>query len=166
MVEVQVEPSDPHKRILKANGSPLVTIMHSPPRPVTVEDQQDWNIISCVSNLKNPKGYTVPLDKQVAVDGRGLDEDQLKNNIAELSESLYIREQKAREAVFLRSKFQKELMLKDKERKEKELLALSENACFQGISGTGPTRDMMERFKRGKIGEKRRKERNKEKVRG
>ncbi|GKB94391.1 SNW/SKI-interacting protein A-like protein, partial [Tanacetum coccineum] len=57
--------------------------------------------------VENPKGYTVPLDKQVAVDGRGLDEDQLKNNIAELSESLYIREQKARESVFLRLNFRR-----------------------------------------------------------
>ncbi|PWA65446.1 chromatin protein family [Artemisia annua] len=162
-VEVQVEPSYPpmfkHKRILKANGLPLVTVMQSPPRPVTVEDQQDWTIPPCISNSKNSKGYNVPLDKHLAADGRCLEEDQIHNNIEELSGSLYIQEQKSREADYMRSKVQKELMLKYKERKEEKLRALAENAGFEGILGSGPTKAMMERFKRGKIREKRRKER-------
>ena len=46
--------------------------MHSPPRKVTVKDQQAWKIPPCISNWKNAKGYTIPLDKRLAADGRSL----------------------------------------------------------------------------------------------
>lgn len=32
--------------------------MHSPPRPLTVKDQQDWKIPPCVSNWKNSKVWS------------------------------------------------------------------------------------------------------------
>lgn len=132
MVEMQVDPLEPpkfkHKRVPKASGSPPVPVMHSPPRPVTVKDQQDWKIPPCISNWKNPKGYTIPLDKRLAADGRGLQEVQINDNFAKLSEALYVAEQKAREAVAMRSKVQKEMMMKEKERKEQELRALAQKA--------------------------------------
>ncbi|KAG5381162.1 hypothetical protein BRARA_G03499 [Brassica rapa] len=132
MVEMPVDPLDPpkfkHKRVPKASGSPPVPVMHSPPRPVTVKDQQDWKIPPCISNWKNPKGYTIPLDKRLAADGRGLQDVQINDNFAKLSEALYVAEQKAREAVSMRSKVQKEMMMKEKERKEQELRALAQKA--------------------------------------
>ncbi|XP_059636712.1 SNW/SKI-interacting protein A-like [Cornus florida] len=132
MVEMPVDPLEPpkfkHKRVPKASGSPPVPIMHSPPRPVTVKDQQDWKIPPCISNWKNPKGYTIPLDKRLAADGRGLQEVQINDNFAKLSEALYVAEQKAREAVAMRSKVQKEMMMKEKEKKEQELRALAQRA--------------------------------------
>lgn len=132
MVEMPVDPLDPpkfkHKRVPKASGSPPVPVMHSPPRPVTVKDQQDWKIPPCISNWKNPKGYTIPLDKRLAADGRGLQDVQINDNFAKLSEALYVAEQKAREAVSMRSKVQKEMAMKEKERKEQELRALAQKA--------------------------------------
>lgn len=132
MVEMPVDPLEPpkfkHKRVPKASGSPPVPVMHSPPRPVTVKDQQDWKIPPCISNWKNPKGYTIPLDKRLAADGRGLQEVQINDNFAKLSEALYVAEQKAREAVAMRSKVQRELMLKEKDKKEQELRALAQKA--------------------------------------
>ncbi|KAI4347074.1 hypothetical protein L6164_007923 [Bauhinia variegata] len=132
MVEMPVDPLEPpkfkHKRVPKASGSPPVPVMHSPPRPVTVKDQQDWKIPPCISNWKNPKGYTIPLDKRLAADGRGLQDVQINDNFAKLSESLYVAEQKAREAVAMRSKVQKEMLLKEKEKKEQELRALAQKA--------------------------------------
>ncbi|KAK4280932.1 hypothetical protein QN277_012484 [Acacia crassicarpa] len=132
MVEMPVDPLEPpkfkHKRVPKASGSPPVPVMHSPPRPVTVKDQQDWKIPPCISNWKNPKGYTIPLDKRLAADGRGLQDVQINDNFAKLSEALYVAEQKAREAVAMRSKVQKEMQLKEKERKEQELRALAQKA--------------------------------------
>ncbi|KAK1289625.1 hypothetical protein QJS10_CPB18g00842 [Acorus calamus] len=53
---------------------------------------------------------------------------QINDNFAKLSEALYVAEQKAREAVAMRSKVQKELLLKEKERKEQELRALAQKA--------------------------------------
>ncbi|OIT01238.1 PREDICTED: SNW/SKI-interacting protein-like [Nicotiana attenuata] len=132
MVEMPVDPMEPpkfkHKRVPKASGSPPVPVMHSPPRPVTVKDQQDWKIPPCISNWKNPKGYTIPLDKRLAADGRGLQEVQINDNFAKLSEALYVAEQKAREAVAMRSKVQKEMMMKEKEKKEMELRELARKA--------------------------------------
>ncbi|KAF9618437.1 hypothetical protein IFM89_001160 [Coptis chinensis] len=141
MVEMPVDPLEPpkfkHKRVPKASGSP-VPVMQSPPRPVTVKDQQDWKIPPCISNWKNPKGYTIPLDKRLAADGRGLQEVQINDNFAKLSESLYVTEQKAREAVAMRSKVQKEMFMKEKDRKEQELQAVAQKARSERTGGSGP----------------------------
>ncbi|KAL5978168.1 hypothetical protein ACLOJK_029285 [Asimina triloba] len=143
MVEMPVDPLEPpkfkHKRVPKASGSPPVPVMHSPPRPVTVKDQQDWKIPPCISNWKNQKGYTIPLDKRLAADGRGLQDVQINDNFAKLSEALYVAEQKAREAVAMRSKVQRELLLKEKERKEQELRALAQKARSERTGGAPPT---------------------------
>ncbi|KAK9109188.1 hypothetical protein Sjap_017248 [Stephania japonica] len=140
MVEMPVDPLEPpkfkHKRVPKASGSPPVPVMHSPPRPVTVKDQLDWRIPPCISNWKNPKGYTIPLDKRLAADGRGLQEVQINDNFAKLSEALYVAEQKAREAVAMRSKVQKEMLLKEKEKKELELKALAQKARSEKMGGS------------------------------
>ncbi|XP_077210836.1 chromatin protein family [Tasmannia lanceolata] len=142
MVEMPVDPLEPpkfkHKRVPKASGSPPVPVMHSPPRPVTVKDQQDWKIPPCISNWKNPKGYTIPLDKRLAADGRGLQEVQINDNFAKLSEALYVAEQKAREAVTMRSKVQREVLLKEKEKKEQELRALAQKARSERTGGAPP----------------------------
>ncbi|KAH7547628.1 hypothetical protein FEM48_Zijuj01G0330000 [Ziziphus jujuba var. spinosa] len=142
MVEMPVDPLEPpkfkHKRVPKASGSPPVPVMHSPPRPVTVKDQQDWKIPPCISNWKNPKGYTIPLDKRLAADGRGLQDVQINDNFAKLSEALYVAEQKAREAVAMRSKVQKEMLMKEKERKEQELRALAQKARSERTGTAAP----------------------------
>lgn len=59
-----------HKKLPQGPPSPPVPIMHSPPRKITVEDQQNWKIPPCISNWKNIKGYTIPLDKRLAADGK------------------------------------------------------------------------------------------------
>lgn len=111
--------------------------MHSPPRPVSVKDQQDWKIPPCISNWKNAKGYTIPLDKRLAADGRGLQETQINDNFAKLSEALYIAEAKAREAIESRAQIQKQIMTRDKERQEATLLnqAIEARMARQGGGG-------------------------------
>nr|GEX54022.1 collinsiaVII-like protein [Tanacetum cinerariifolium] len=99
-------PKFKHNRVPKANGSPPVPVMHSPPRSVTVKDQQDWKIPPCISKWKNPKRYTIPLDKHSAADARGLQEVQINANFQKLSEALYVAEQKARGAVATRRKLE------------------------------------------------------------
>ncbi|CAI9100423.1 OLC1v1037427C1 [Oldenlandia corymbosa var. corymbosa] len=146
MVEMPVDPLEPpkfkHKRVPKASGSPPVPVMHSPPRPVTVKDQQDWKIPPCISNWKNPKGYTIPLDKRLAADGRGLQDVQINDNFAKLSEALYVAEQKAREAVEMRNKVQKEMMMKEKEKKEMELRELARKARSERTGIAPPSGSM------------------------
>lgn len=71
--------------------------MHSPPRAVSVREQQDWKIPPCISNWKNAKGYTIPLDKRLAADGRGLQETAINDNFAKFTEALYVAESQARQ---------------------------------------------------------------------
>ncbi len=71
--------------------------MHSPPRAVSVREQQDWKIPPCISNWKNAKGYTIPLDKRLAADGRGLQETAINDNFAKFTEALYVAESNARQ---------------------------------------------------------------------
>jgi SNW domain-containing protein 1 len=71
--------------------------MHSPPRAVSAKEQQDWKIPPCISNWKNAKGYTIPLDKRLAADGRGLQETAINDKYAKFAEALYVAEQQARQ---------------------------------------------------------------------
>ena len=65
-----------------------------------MKEQQEWRIPPCVSNWKNAKGYTIPLDKRLAADGRGLQSVHINEKFAKLAEALYIADRKAREQVF------------------------------------------------------------------
>lgn len=77
MVEAQVDPMEPpkfkiNKKIPRGPPSPPAPVLHSPSRKVTVKEQKEWKVPPCISNWKNAKGYTIPLDKRLAADGRGL----------------------------------------------------------------------------------------------
>jgi len=89
-------------------------IMHSPQRKLTIEDQEAWKIPPCVSNWKNQKGYTIPLDKRIAADGRNLQEVQVNDKFAALSESLFTAERAAREEI----KYRNELLMHKKRQEE------------------------------------------------
>ena len=85
-----------NKKIPKGPPSPPAPVLHSPTRKVTVKEQQEWKIPPCISNWKNAKGYTVPLDKRLAADGRGLQQVHINENFAKLAEALYIADRKVR----------------------------------------------------------------------
>ena len=76
ITELQVDPLEPpkfkHKKVPRGPGTPPPPRHHSPARKLTAADQAAWNIPPCVSNWKNNKGYTIPLDKRIAADGRNL----------------------------------------------------------------------------------------------
>ncbi|KAH0620455.1 hypothetical protein JD844_020949 [Phrynosoma platyrhinos] len=108
MVEMQKDPMEPprfkiNKKIPRGPPSPPAPVMHSPSRKMTVKEQQEWKIPPCISNWKNAKGYTIPLDKRLAADGRGLQTVHINENFAKLAEALYIADRKAREAVEMRA---------------------------------------------------------------
>ena len=81
------------------------------------------------------QGYTIPLDKRLAADGRGLQEVAINDQFAKFTEALYIAEQKARSAVEARSKMQRELLAREKERKERELRDLALRARLDRMGG-------------------------------
>ena len=107
MVEVEQDPLDPpkfrHLKVPAAFNDDPVPILHSPPRKVTAKDQQDWKIPPCISNWKNARGYTIPLDKRLAADGRGLQQTVVNDRFATFAEALQVAESKMREEVELRN---------------------------------------------------------------
>ena len=141
MVPKQVDPMMPpkHKHI-KAPRGPAedpVPVLHAPPQKLTKEERDKWNIPACISNWKNTRGYTIPLDKRLAADGRGLREHTINPNFATLSESLYVAEGQARQEVRMRAQVQKKLALQEKNQREEELRNLANQARLErsGLSG-------------------------------
>jgi len=59
LVEAQHDPLEPpkhrHKKVAGGIPSPPPPVQHSPPKKLTVQEQRDWKIPSCISNWKNPK---------------------------------------------------------------------------------------------------------------
>ncbi|PLB51945.1 putative transcriptional regulator Cwf13/SkiP [Aspergillus steynii IBT 23096] len=132
IVDRQHDPMEPpkfkHKKIPRGPPSPPPPVMHSPPRKLTAEDQEAWKIPPPVSNWKNPKGYTVPLDKRLAADGRGLQDVTINDKFAQFAEALFTADRHAREEVRLRAQMQQKLAEKEKAQKEDHLRALAQKA--------------------------------------
>ncbi len=132
IVERQVDPLEPpkfkHKKIPRGPPSPPPPVMHSPPRKLTAADQEAWKIPPPVSNWKNPKGYTVPLDKRLAADGRGLQDVTINDKFAQFSEALFTADRHAREEVKQRAAMQQKLAEKERMEKEDQLRMLAQKA--------------------------------------
>eukprot|EP01025_Chloroclados_australasicus_P000470 TRINITY_DN10245_c0_g3_i1.p1 TRINITY_DN10245_c0_g3~~TRINITY_DN10245_c0_g3_i1.p1 ORF type:complete len:665 (-),score=68.37 TRINITY_DN10245_c0_g3_i1:202-2196(-) len=139
MHEMPVDPLEPpkfrHKKVPRASGDPPVPVQHSPPRPLTKQDHEDWKIPPCISNWKNPKGYTIPLDKRLAADGRGLQDVQINDRFAQLAEALYAADWTARQEIETFNRMQRELQLREKEKREKELRELAAKARMERLGG-------------------------------
>ena len=145
MVEVQKDPMSPprfkiNKKIPRGPPSPPAPVMHSPTRKVTVKEQQDWKIPPSISNWKNQRGYTIPLDKRLAADGRGLQQVHINENFSKLAESLYLADRKARESVEARAQLEKKMAAKEKEANEMKLRDLAQKAREER-AGIRPQKD-------------------------
>ncbi|KAI8611106.1 SKIP/SNW domain-containing protein [Chytriomyces sp. MP71] len=144
MVEAPVDPMEPpkfkHKKVPRAPPSPPAPVLHSPPRKVSAEEQKNWVIPPCISNWKNAKGYTIPLDKRLAADGRGIQDVQINDNFAKLGEALAIADRHAREEVKVRAEMQSKLAAKQKKEKEDKLRMLAQKAREEraGITTSAP----------------------------
>lgn len=132
IVQRQADPMEPPKHRIKkvprGPPSPPPPVMHSPPRKLTAEDQEAWRIPPPVSNWKNPKGYTVPLDKRLAADGRGLQDVTINDKFAQFAEALHTADRYAREEVQQRQRMQQRLAEKEKEAQEEHLRLLAQKA--------------------------------------
>ncbi|KAF7791336.1 hypothetical protein EIP86_002350 [Pleurotus ostreatoroseus] len=132
MTEVVEDPLEPprfkHKKIPRGPPSPPPPVLRSPPRKATAQEQKEWMIPPCISNWKNNKGYTIPLDKRLAADGRGLQDVHINDNFAKFSEALFIADRHAREEVRQRALMQQKLAEKEKAAKEENLRMLAQRA--------------------------------------
>lgn len=82
----------------------------------------------CISNWKNAKGYTIPLDKRLAADGRGVQKITINDNFARLSEALFVADRHARQEVKIRNEMATKVVEKEKRDKEDQLRALAQRA--------------------------------------
>ena len=132
IVSRQQDPIEPpkfkYRKIPRGPPSPPPPIMHSPPRKLTAEDQEMWKIPPPISNWKNPKGYTVPLDKRLAADGRGLQDVSINDKFAQFAEALFTADRHARDEVKQRAQMQQKLAEKEKAQKEEHLRMLAQKA--------------------------------------
>lgn len=139
IVERQKDPMEPPKfkvkKIPRGPPSPPPPILRSPPRKLTAQDQEDWRIPPPISNWKNPKGFTVPLDKRLAADGRGLQDVQINDKFAQFSEALFMADRHAREEVKQRALMQQRLAEKEKLQKEEHLRMLAQQAREEKAGG-------------------------------
>ncbi|PHH63378.1 hypothetical protein CDD81_5979 [Ophiocordyceps australis] len=140
IVERQRDPLEPpkfkHKKIPRGPPSPPPPVMHSPPRKLTAEDQEMWRIPPPVSNWKNPKGFTVPLDKRLAADGRGLQDIAINDKHAQFAEAVKMAERHAREEVQQRAVMQQRLAEKERAEKEESLRALAQKVRQERVEAT------------------------------
>lgn len=82
----------------------------------------DWKVPPCISNWKNPKGYTIPLEMRLSADGRTLDQDVAVNErFSSFSDSLYMAEREARKELDERNKIQKSIAYKEYQRQEEDM---------------------------------------------
>ncbi|KAL3809943.1 hypothetical protein ACHAXA_011385 [Cyclostephanos tholiformis] len=143
MVPAQIDPMQPpkhmHRKAPRGPAEDPVPVLHAPPEKLSKEEREAWNVPACISNWKNARGYTIPLDKRLAADGRGLrDDNTINSNFAVLSESLYVAERQAREEVRTRAAVQKRLIMDQRERREEELRELANKARMErGGGGAG-----------------------------
>ncbi|KAN0064736.1 mRNA splicing protein [Thecaphora frezii] len=145
MTEVAEDPLQPprHRFGRQDAGppSPPPPVLRSPPRKVTAEEIKEWTIPPDISNWKNNKGYTIPLDKRLAADGRGLQDVHINDGFAQFAEALNLADRHAREEVRQRSIMQQKLAAKEKAAREEHLRNLAQRARDEraGIASATPS---------------------------
>lgn len=108
--------------------SPPPPVLRSPPRKATAAELKEWDIPPVISNWKNNRGFTIPLDKRLAADGRGMEEVQVSEDFAHFSEALNTADELARQEVRQRAALQAKLAAKEKAAKEEHLRDLAQRA--------------------------------------
>ena len=147
MVPAQLDPMMPpkhkHEKAPPGPADDFTPVLHAPPEKLSKEERESWNVPACISNWKNTRGYTIPLDKRLAADGRGLrDDTTINSNFATLSESLYLAERNAREEVRMRALVKKRQVETERDRRERELRELAMKAREErGGGGVAPPSD-------------------------
>lgn len=149
MTEVVEDPLEPPRHMFKKvpNGppSPPPPVLRSPPRKVTAQEQKEWMIPPCISNWKNNKGYTIPLDKRLAASGRGMQDVHVNDNFAQFSEALNLADRHAREEVRQRNLMQQKIAAQEKAAREESLRMLAQRARDEraGFSASSSSRDRL-----------------------
>lgn len=116
------------RRVPRGQIEEPTPIDRSPPRKLTVKDQLDWKIPPCISNWKNSRGYTIPLEMRLSADGRHLHDTTYSNKFPKLAEAIYQAENKAREEIKVREELQRKILLKEGQSYEKKMQEIAAQA--------------------------------------
>ena len=132
LTELPKDPFEPikfkHKRIPRDGATEPVPVMHSPPRKLTFKDQQDFKIPPCISNWKNSKGYTIPLEMRLSADGRNMRDYTVSEKFSKFADVLYMTEKQARQEIEERNRIQESIKMVDTLKKEQELREAAQEA--------------------------------------
>ncbi|RKO99264.1 hypothetical protein CXG81DRAFT_20629 [Caulochytrium protostelioides] len=147
LVAAPLDPMAPSRTKLKAPVRATATeapapVLHAPARKISKEAMAAWRIPPSISRWKNPKGYTIALDKRLAADGRGdSDAPAVSNHFAELSDALQAADRQARQEVRARAELAARLAKKEQQDREDRLRELAQKAREQraGIVSAAPT---------------------------
>jgi hypothetical protein len=135
LTEAPVDPLEPpkfhHKKAPRPPPSPPAPVLHSPPRKPTQAAYNAWKVPPCVSSWKNPKGYTIPLDKRMINNPKDLEPIEINPAFADVSQALYVAEKASREQLELRLALEKEKEAKEAAQKEIKLKQMSEQSRKQ-----------------------------------
>ena len=171
IVDVQEDPMAPkkfkQKKQMARPSSPPAPVLHAPTRKATAEEQKQWYIPPAISNWKNPNGFTISLDKRLAVDGRDPNRDNtegdVNKNFIDLANALDEADKKAREDIKIRNALRKKLAEKENREKEEKLRLLAQRAREEKMGGSSSLEyENDDARKRAMIREERRKKAEKE----
>lgn len=101
-------------------------------KKLSKEERDKWNIPAAISSWKNPNGYTIALEKRMAMDAR-YNKDQMKphdvsDGFAKLSRALEAADRKAREEIKLRAEAKRQLAEEETKEREEKLRLLAQKA--------------------------------------
>ncbi|KAH3686518.1 hypothetical protein WICPIJ_002496 [Wickerhamomyces pijperi] len=136
IIDVKQDPMAPpkfkqKKQFAAAKDEPIAPILHAPVAKLSQEEQKKWYIPPAISNWKNPNGYSIGLDKRLAVDGRDpnlFKDEGMNDNFVNLSEALDDADKKAREELKARNALKKQQLEAETKQKEEQLRLMAEKA--------------------------------------
>lgn len=74
---------------------------------------KNWSVPPCISNWRNPNGYTIPLHMRLSADGRTLQHNTINERFADIIDSIHIAERQARSELEERAKIEKSVNYKN-----------------------------------------------------
>ena len=141
LTEAPVDPLEPlkfhHKKAPRPPPSPPAPVLHSPPRKPSQAAYNAWKVPPCVSSWKNPKGYTIPLDKRMINNPKDLEPIEINSAFSDVSQALYVAEKASREQLEYRLALEKEKEANEiaqKEAKLRQMAELARNQKFRQLS--------------------------------
>ncbi|CAR27688.1 ZYRO0D04334p [Zygosaccharomyces rouxii] len=101
-------------------------------KKVSKEEKDMWKIPPAISSWKNPNGYTIGIDKRLAMDGRynkdKMQAHEINDGFSQLSAALEMADRKARQELKLKAEAKKQIAEDENREKGEKLRILAQKA--------------------------------------